>query len=168
MPHVFAYGSNLSIPRIEARVGAVSPIAVGRLAAHRLRFHKIGRDGSGKADAFATGDGADAVWGVVYELSASAKRRLDRFEGLGAEYLEAEVVVATAQGDIACHVYRAHPLRVDDSLLPFDWYHRFVLHGARSHGLPEDYVTALARTPVRVDPDRTRAERALALLENKA
>ena len=164
VPQVFAYGSNLTRARIEARIGVVTPVAVARLAGHVLRFHKIGRDGSGKADAFATSASSDCVWGVVYEMPASAKRRLDRFEGLGTEYLDAEVCVATASGELKARVYRAHPLRIDAALLPFDWYHRLVVHGAREHGLPADYVTALARMPVRVDPDRTRAARALSLI----
>lgn len=167
MRQVFAYGSNLALARIEERIGKVAIVTIGRLAGHSLRFHKIGRDGSGKADAFATGRADDEVWGVVYEMSAGAKRRLDRFEGLGAQYLDAEVDVVTAAGSIRAHVYRAHPLRIDETLLPFDWYHRFVVHGARAHGLPADYVAAVSRAAVRVDPDRTRAERALALLENK-
>ena len=164
MPRVFAYGSNLTVARIEERVGAVTTVSVAKLVGHALRFHKIGRDGSGKADAYATGRAEDAVWGVVYELSAPSKRRLDRFEGLGTEYLEAELAVDTTAGELRPHVYRAHPMRIDDALLPFDWYHRLVVQGARSHGLPADYVATLARVPVRVDPDRTRAERALALL----
>jgi hypothetical protein len=164
MPRVFAYGSNLTVARIAERVGSVATVAVGKLERHALRFHKIGRDGSGKADAYATGRAEDAVWGVVYELSTAAKRRLNRFEGLGTEYLEAEVGIATADGELRPHVYRAHPLRIDDDLLPFDWYHRLVVQGARAHGLPADYVAAIARLPVRVDPDRTRADRALSLL----
>ncbi len=164
MPRVFAYGSNLTRARIEERVGAVTPVAIGSLVRHVLRFHKIGRDGSGKANAFATGQADDAVWGMVYELSPHAKRRLDRFEGLGTEYLESEVSVAVAGGELRATVYRAHPLRIDATLLPFDWYHRLVLQGARAHGLPADYTATLARAPVRVDPDRVRADRALALL----
>jgi hypothetical protein len=161
---VFAYGSNLTVARIEARVGPARTVAIGKLAGHALRFHKIGRDGSGKADAYVSGNRDDAVWGAVYELTPSAKRRLDHFEGLGSEYLDAEVAIETASGELAARVYRAHPLRVDPALLPFDWYHRLVVHGARAHALPDEYVAALARAPVRVDTDRTRAERALALL----
>ena len=103
MPCVFAYGSNLTLARIEERVGAVAIVSVGKLERHALRFHKIGRDGSGKADAYATGRDDDAVWGVVYELSTAAKRRLDRVEGLGAEYLEAEVAISAAAADVDDH-----------------------------------------------------------------
>jgi hypothetical protein len=165
MPLVFAYGSNLTVARIEGRAGAVKTVSIAKLAGHALRFHKTGRDGSGKADAYATGRADDAVWGVVYEMSAPSKRRLDRFEGLGTEYLEAELTVEVTGGELRAHVYRANPLRIDDDLLPFDWYHRLVVQGARNHGLPADYVATLARLPVRVDPDRTRADRALSLLE---
>jgi gamma-glutamylcyclotransferase len=38
-----------------------------------------------------------------------------------------------------------------------------VLTGARQHGLPEDYVAALERTPARDDPDRERHAREAAL-----
>jgi hypothetical protein len=164
MRQVFAYGSNLTLARIEERIGKVAIVTIGKLEGHALRFHKIGRDGSGKADAYATGRAEDEVWGAVYEFSAGTKRRLDRFEGLGTEYLDTEIEVITAAGVLRAHAYRARPDRIDETLLPFDWYHRFVLHGARAHGLPADYVAALSRAAVRVDPDRTRAERALALL----
>lgn len=163
---VFAYGSNLAVARIEERVGPVVVIASGRLDGHALRFHKAGRDGSGKADAFATGNPADLVCGVVYEMSVEAKRKLDRFEGLGIDYLEKDVTIATAAGDLASTLYHAHPARIDPSVLPFDWYLRLVVDGARHHGLPEAYVERIAAHASRVDPDRARAKRALHLLAN--
>lgn len=45
----------------------------GEPPAHRLRFHKVGEDGSGKCDAEETGDPEDRVIGVVYAISASEK-----------------------------------------------------------------------------------------------
>lgn len=161
---VFAYGSNLAVARIEERVGPVVAVASGRLLAHALRFHKAGRDGSGKADAFATGNLEDLVYGVVYEMSDEAKRKLDRFEGLGAEYLEKDVTIATATGDVAATLYHAHPSRIDPSALPFDWYLSLVLDGARMHGLPESYIERIAAHPARVDTDRVRAAHARRLL----
>jgi len=164
---VFAYGSNLSVEWIEARVGPVVILASGRLDRHALRFHKSGRDGSGKADAFATDDAADTVHGVVYEMSADAKRRLDRFEGLGVDYLEKEVAISTAGGSVNSSVYFAHPARVDPSAVPYDWYLRLVVDGARRHRLPEAYVERIAaQVPLR-DPDRDRATRALELLARR-
>jgi gamma-glutamylcyclotransferase len=160
--NVFAYGSNLSRERIETRVGRVETIAVGRLAAHSLRFHKIGRDGSGKADAFYTGRADDAVYGVVYAIDDRAKQKLDRIEGLGREYVEKAVTVSTDGGDVVTNVYCAHPDRIDESLLPFDWYLSFVLDGARGHGLPHAYVDRVAACRSIVDTDPLRVSREIA------
>lgn len=148
---VFAYGSNLSPTRIAARVGRVITVSVGSLGGHDLRFHKHGRDGSGKADAFWTGRERDVVWGVVYEVSDEAKAALDHFEGLGTEYLEKTVEIATAAGRIVASVYHAHPQRIDPALSPFDWYLDLVLYGARAHGLPHAYVERIASVPRIVD-----------------
>ena len=163
---VFSYGSNLAIARIEERVGPVVVVASGRLDRHGLRFHKAGRDGSGKADAFATGSADDAVYGAVYEMSAEAKRRLDRFEGLGRDYLEKDVTIVAATGDVDASLYYAHPSRIDPAVVPFDWYLRLVIDGARQHRLPAPYVERIAAHPSRLDPDRDRAERAHRLLAN--
>jgi len=161
---VFAYGSNLAVARLEERVGPVSVVVVGRLDRHALRFHKAGRDGSGKADAFFTASPDDAVHGVVYEMGYAAKRVLDRFEGLGSHYLEELVTITTSTGEVQASVYRAHPSRIDPSRVPFDWYLQLVVAGAREHGLPACYIRAIADHPVHVDPDRVRADRALRLL----
>lgn len=157
---VFAYGSNLAVARIEERVGPVVVIASGWLHGHALRFHKAGRDGSGKADAFVTGNPADVVYGVVYEMSVEAKRKLDRFEGIGTEYLEKHVTIATATGDLAATLYHAHPSRIDPSASPFDWYLSLVLDGACAHGFPATYIERIAAHPTRIDTDRARAEHA--------
>jgi hypothetical protein len=161
---VFAYGSNLAVARIEERVGPVVVVASGRLDGHALRFHKAGRDGSGKADAFATGNPEDLVCGVVYEMDVEAKRKLDRFERLGIDYLEKDVTIATAAGDVAATLYHAHPSRIDPSASPFDWYLALLLDGARRHGLPVTYIERIAAHPARVDTDRVRAEHARRLL----
>jgi gamma-glutamylcyclotransferase len=164
---VFAYGSNLAVGRIEARVGPVVTLASGGLDRHALRFHKSGRDGSGKADAYETGDAKDVLYGIVYEMSIEAKNKLDRFEGLGSDYLQKDVVIATARADIAATVYYAHPARIDPAAVPFDWYLRLVIEGARQHRLPRAYVERIAMFPSREDPDRVRVETALRALAKR-
>ena len=76
---VFAYGSNLCVERILARVRSTRVLTVARLEGHALRFHKRGRDGSAKADAWSSGDPRDVVWGVVYELATADKATLSPF-----------------------------------------------------------------------------------------
>jgi gamma-glutamylcyclotransferase len=47
---------------------------------------------------------------------------------------------------------------------PYDWYKALVIAGAREHGLPADYIAALAAAPAKPDPDKIRAARNLAAL----
>ena len=82
---VLAYGSNLLLARMRGRAPSAEPVTTVRLPGYALRFHKRGRDGSGKADAFFTGRGQDVVCGVVYELSPADKVALDLAEGLGRD-----------------------------------------------------------------------------------
>ncbi len=162
---VFAYGSNLCVPRIAARVERVAAIAVGTVRGYELRFNKKSRDGSAKANAHRTGCVDDRVWGVVYSLSVADKRRLDRFEGLGREYFETEVEIESRDATIIrAWLYRANSERIVTDLSPYDWYHRFCVEGARHHGLPQDYIDALASVRAVADPDVDRHERELSVL----
>ena len=76
----FAYGSNMSLRRLRRRVPAAEVIGTAALAGHTLRFHKAGRDGSAKCDAFFTGSRRDTIHGVVFRIDAAGKRALDRVE----------------------------------------------------------------------------------------
>ncbi len=141
---VFAYGSNLCRERLIARVGPIETVAVARLDTHRLCFHKRGRDGSGKADAFFTGDRADRIWGVVYDMTESAKRELDRIEGVGCGYVDAQADLTSAGGErLRAWLYLAQPAWIDASLAPAPWYRALIVTGAREHGLPAGYVAEL-------------------------
>ena len=69
MTKYFAYGSNMSIARLRARVPGAERTGVFTLHEHALRFHKLSRnDGSGKCDAFYTGNASDRVVGALVEL----------------------------------------------------------------------------------------------------
>jgi gamma-glutamylcyclotransferase len=154
---IFSYGSNMCTPRLRARVPSARRVAVARLEGHQLRFHKRGRDGSSKADAYRTDAESDHVWGVVFQIDPSEKPELDRAEGLGHGYLEREVRVATATaGTVTALMYYAAPAAIDARLLPFSWYTHFVISGAREHALPADYVSVLEAVAAVQDPDPER------------
>src|SRR3954469_2174360 len=91
----FAYGSNMCTGRLQGRVPSANPVRNARLGGHTFHFHKRSTDGSGKGNAFATGNNADVVWGVVFEIAPSEKPALDRAEGLGHGYNEAVATVAS-------------------------------------------------------------------------
>ena len=158
----FAYGSNMSSPRLQARVASARPLSVARLHGHQLRFHKLGKDQSGKCDAHHTARTRDCVIGVLYEMAAADKPHLDRAEGLGCGYAEKTVLVRSVDGAMI-EVNTYYATRIDASLSPYDWYKEHVLRGAAEHGLPAHYVEALRAVASVADPDAERRARELAV-----
>jgi hypothetical protein len=137
----FAYGSNMSTPRLRERARSRRPIGIAALPRHQLRFHKRRKDGAAKCDAFRTEDPADVVHGVLFEIANDDKAALDRAEGLGHGYSDEEIEVIREDGEIVrCRAYIASPEAIDASLRPTAEYKQFVVDGAREHGLPEDYI----------------------------
>ena len=158
----FAYGSNMSSKRLRARTPSARTLGVYTLPGFALRFHKVGKDGSGKCDAFRTGDDADQVIGVLYELDAADEAPLDRVEGLGWGYRKEQVRLIGKAGEEA-RAFTYCAIRVDPALVPFSWYMGHVLAGAREAGLPDEYTAALEQQRTMADPcaERHRAERAI-------
>ena len=158
----FSYGSNMSIPRLTERVPSAHAVAVARLQKHRLKFHKKGKDNSGKGDAECTNDKNDVVYGVVFEIAASEKPELDRHEGLSNGYEEKSVSICTRDGkELIAFTYYA--TNIEPELKPYEWYKEHVIRGAREHGLPADYINILLAVEVMPDPDQSRHERELAI-----
>jgi len=158
---VFAYGSNMCRARLARRVRDPRAAFVACLPGHDLRFHKRSYDRSGKADAFRTGNPADAVWGVVYEVDEEQKTRLDWVEGVGRGYVEEEVTVVRTDGEPhVVRTYVADPAYIIPDLQPYAWYLRYVVAGAIAHGLPHAYVARLRQVPAGedFDDDRNRQE----------
>ncbi|MCF8057186.1 MAG: gamma-glutamylcyclotransferase [Desulfocapsa sp.] len=101
----FAYGSNMSLNRIRQRVPSALMLGMFSLEYHELRFHKHGRDNSGKCDAYYTNDSSNTVLGVLYQIDKSGKVILDRAEGVGCGYDEKEVIVSDVKGNIVCSLF---------------------------------------------------------------
>lgn len=159
-----AYGSNLYPPRLAARLENIGIVGVVALPGWSLRFHKLGADGSGKCDLFPAPD--DIAFGVVYEISTADRARLDRIEGVGHGY-HGDVINVAGHGQV--YVYRAELSYVEAGLEPFDWYHEFVLAGARHHALPSDYIGKIQRIrPIRDSNARRRAENLAILAHDHA
>ncbi len=126
-------------------------------------WHKRSRDGSGKCDVIATSNQADVVWGVIFEIPTAEKPALDLAEGLGSGYAEKEVEVTMTRINVMASLYFA--TSSDPSLRPYDWYKAFVVDGAREHGLPREYITALETVPEKPDDDPERRAANEALLQ---
>lgn len=151
----FAYGSNMLTARLARRVPSVTPVGAAWLDGHTLHWHLLGNDGSGKCNVVATERAADRVHGVLFELDASRLERLHAAEGPAYHFLE--LPVGTADGERIAAIYRGRDNWLDESLVAYDWYRDFVVHGAREHGLPAHWIDGLARTPVQTDDNTARA-----------
>lgn len=151
----FAYGSNMSVARLAARIGAVHKLGVARLGRHALRFHKSGRDGSAKCDVHETGDPLDEVFGVVFEVAEADRLVLDEYEGRGNGY-EVKTVAVTLSDGQAVEAFTYYATDVDAGLRPFHWYKAHVLNGAAEHALPEAYLAAIHAVEAEDDPNHVR------------
>jgi cation transport regulator ChaC len=160
----FAYGSNMSSPRLTApeRAPSATRVTVGYVPGRRLTFDKFStRDRSGKCDCEATGNPRDRVYGVLYRIAASERAALDEAEGLHRGYRDE---ILTVIGGEATHRALAYVATDKRPGLPvFDWYLEHVLRGASDNGLPREYVESLRRIPTVVDGDRGRAAKERAL-----
>lgn len=156
----FAYGSNMCHDRLRERVPTTRYEFVARLPEHALRFHKRSADGSGKADAYFTGDPEDEVWGTVAHVPDEDRSGLDRAEGVGYGYQIEEVVVYGPDGvPQTVFTYVAQASHIKPDLKPYDWYLALVVDGARARALPEDYVESIASVDAVVDPEPFRKTR---------
>lgn len=162
---VFSYGSNMCLERIRDRVPSADVVGCGHVVGRRLAFHKVGVDGSAKADAFHSADPTHRIFGVIMRIARKEKPVLDEYESLGIGYDEERVNVTLHNGDShQAWVYVARREMIDPTLKPFCWYREFVLAGARQHGLPGEYVRELEQHDFVTDSDHERRRQNFGLI----
>jgi gamma-glutamylcyclotransferase len=163
--YYFAYGSNMCAGRLRARVPSARSVFITQILRHTLKFHKRSqKDLSAKADAEYTGRENDVVWGVVFEINAAQKQRLDDAEGLARGYEEKSISLKDCSGrTYEASMYFASSTYKDANLRPYSWYMRFVVEGAKQHGLPPEYLKFLGRVESTEDQDRARDARERAI-----
>ncbi|MGB2739897.1 MAG: gamma-glutamylcyclotransferase family protein [Cognaticolwellia sp.] len=141
----FAYGSNMSLVRLQGRVPSAELVGVFSLKSHQLKFHKSSKDGSGKCDTFETDNEHDTVIGALFEIDPNEKNVLDKAEGLNNGYKEKTVsVYSDAGGKFDAVTYYA--TKIDSSLKPYSWYLNHVIIGAKEVKVPNEYLTILEST----------------------
>ena len=158
----FAYGSNMASYRLLSRIPGAIQVDTARLTQHRLSFRKSDNGESGKCDIEMTGDQADCVRGVIYQLSRMEKEILDSYEGLGIGYSEKPIELITKSGQ-TLSAFTYYALIIDETMIPYHWYKEHVLRGAMEHELPADYVESIRQTASKMDLDYFRSERELAI-----
>ena len=158
----FAYGSNMSLKRIQHRVPSAKRLGLVKLVGHQLCFHKNGTDGSGKCDAFETQEPSNFVWGALFEIDAKEKPYLDKVEGVGSGYEIKDVTLLdSANNEHKAYMYYATD--IVSELKPYPWYLNHVVTGAKEIGVPHDYLADLVNVPVMPDTNEHRAKTELAI-----
>lgn len=155
--HYFAYGSNMSVARLQQRVPSAIFVCVASLADHGLSFDKVSKDGSGKCTIFPSQ--RECVLGGVFEIDIVDVLTLDRLEGLDFGYQKDEYTVLSDRG--ALDVFSYFATSRDASLRPYSWYKEHVVRGAREIGLPAEYTVTIESVGAEVDPDGQRARKEL-------
>lgn len=159
----FAYGSNMSIKRITARVPSATIYTLACLKGHALRFHKRSNiDDSAKCDVIASSNADDIVWGVVFDIDDNEKVNLDNVEGLGYGYEVKEIKLTGANGT-TLHAFTYYATDIADNLKPYTWYKEHVLRGARENRLPAEYIVLIDKIESKPDPDQDRHNRELSI-----
>ncbi len=165
----FAYGSNMLEARLRhpSRAPSASCIGAAMLGGYRIRFHKVGKDGSAKCNALTTGNLDDAVYGVVFHVADRDTTALDKEEDVkegGYSRRQVNIVMLNDSREGLVECYFSNPKFIDDNCLPFDWYKALVIAGALEHDLPEEYVRLLRECPSIEDGDQERSDKAMGLL----
>jgi hypothetical protein len=150
----FAYGSDMLTPRLRHRAPSSVLLSTASLPQHRLHFHKRSKDGSGKCNAFRTGNASDAVYGALFEIPQEEKRKLDRTEGLGSGYHEQSVQVVLGGFNRSTQHSSLLIWRVETVCI-WRGMHR---HGPRGSRRPSSRSAGRAANGWRAPPERSRNE----------
>jgi hypothetical protein len=138
----FAYGSNMSPATFVERRG-LTPLASRRawIDGYRLCFNiPVGPGERGVANLAA--EASERTHGVAHLLTVDDATILDRTEGVGGGlYFREPVDIVTDEGIVAGFTYRSTV--TSEGRKPSARYLDILLHGARLHGLPDEYVALL-------------------------
>jgi gamma-glutamylcyclotransferase (GGCT)/AIG2-like uncharacterized protein YtfP len=129
MINYFAYGSNMSVPRIIQR--GLSPLSgsVGILKDWKLKFNKKASKGDW---AFANIEKIEGeiVEGIVFGIPESDLDKLDKFEGAPNHYRREKIEVLVKGNPIECITYIAQDEHIREGLLPTKEYIGFLIEGS--------------------------------------
>lgn len=129
MAYYFAYGSNMNVARVAARIGETRRVLPGVFENYALRFDKTSRV-PGIAHANVIAEPGAQVEGALFELQYPEQIELmDPFEGMPDDYCRHGRVVETHEGSIEAWVYIAVAGKTRESLRPASEYLDHLLAG---------------------------------------
>ena len=87
-------------------------------------------------------------------------------KGLGNGYEKKEVRVVNENGEFeTAFTYYADTDWIDDKVIPFTWYQRHVLTGAKEAAFPDDYIEKIEAIVAKDDFDKKREQQELKIYD---
>ena len=131
----FAYGSNINLGQMEYRCPDASVVGPVVLEGWELLFRRGG---------FATiaPKEGETVHGLLWSLTRSCERSLDRYEGYPRFYDKKMVIVRDSEGRSLSVMAYIMDDRFREPMLPAESYYNGILEGYQQNGLP---VSALKK-----------------------
>ena len=134
----FAYGSNMSRARLQARVGEVRVLGWASAEHYRHAFDKHGADGTAKGNIVRAP--GETVHGVLFELRIDPLEVLTAPEG-GSRGVELSVLLRST--DALCAARSFEAIHRVDGLAPSPEYLDHYRRGMEEHDLPSAYRAAI-------------------------
>ena len=131
----FAYGSNINLGQMEYRCPDASVVGPVVLEGWELLFRRGGF-------ATITPKEGETVHGLLWSLTRSCERSLDRYEGYPRFYDKKMVTVRDSEGRSLSVMAYIMDDRFREPMLPTESYYNGILEGYQQNGLP---VSALKK-----------------------
>jgi len=136
----FAYGSNLYIPQMLARVGEWKTSKKALLRGWRLKFnHYSKRWCAGTANIVKTKNPNDVVHGVIYLLNRQKLKVLSKYEGKSARLQK--ITVESEEKGIEAKTYIFNQTK--PNLKPAPAYIQTIVDGLIQHGYGEEAINTI-------------------------
>lgn len=129
--YYFAYGSNMSIDRLEERVGRVRRIGVRELKGFELKFN-YGNFFESFANLVLNAN--KSVTGILYEITENQLEILDYFEGAHMPHLCYYRLATTING-LKCYCYISFNIRKEFKKPVRYSYLRHIIQGYKENNL---------------------------------
>ena len=147
----FAYGSNLDLPQMKRRCPSSKLISKGSLPGYRLVFNKYSSGWGGGVADVVQAKGFE-VWGLVFEISDTDLKRLDRYEGCYKDqtslYERWKAVINTPKGQIS-DVWVYTVVEKQKFVRPTPVYLQIIRDAAARWNFPQTYRRALELPSIR-------------------
>ena len=131
-PFYFAYGSNMNVAQMRARVPGVELVGTGTLKGHEFLFSGYSHTWGGAVANVRRARGK-SVFGVVYLLPAFGLPKLDRFEGYPQSYQRKSADISlTDGGSVSAVLYYKRQTAAQAPPAPV--YVKLILAALKRHG----------------------------------